>query len=73
MQMNLKKDEKNEMKFGESFIISIPRELRQALQYSNEKDVEIEEFCDDVIKKSFNFFNEVLDIVLNEQIKLKKS
>lgn len=62
-----------EVGFREEFIINIPKQLRDALDYPQDKEIEIEEFCSDIIKKSFNFFNGLLDIITTEKIKnLKK-
>jgi len=55
--------------FSEQFIIKIPKKMREALLYPQNKEVEIEEFCSDVADKTFCFFSNILDIIIKDHAK----
>jgi len=71
MQASFGRDEKGYQYFKEDIIVNVPKELKEVLKYSEDK-VELERFCEDIITKSYNFFDEIFDILIKEHEKIVK-
>lgn len=54
--------------FNEEIVINVPRELKEAIGYKEDK-IEIEEFNDILINKSFGFFDQLFDLLMGEHEK----
>jgi len=54
--------------FKEEILINIPKELRELFKYG-EGNVEIEQFCNDIMGKSYEFFNDLFDLLIIEHKK----
>ena len=66
IKLSMKRTDSGDLDFKEQFIIKIPKKMRDALSYPQDKEVEIEEFCSDVADKTFSFFSNILDIIIND-------
>lgn len=71
MQAHFGKNEKGDQYFKEEIIVNVPKELKEAFKYQNDK-IELEKFCEDIIVKSYNFFDEIFNILIKEHEKIIK-
>ena len=69
IQYSMNKTDSEDHDFSEQFLIKIPKKMKDALSYPQDKEVEIEEFCSDVADKTFSFFSNILDIIIKDNPK----
>lgn len=63
--IRMERDEKGVQRTGEGIIINVPQDLKDKFGYKTE-DIEVEQVCDDILKKFDDFLNGLLDILNNK-------